>query len=423
MALLQDDPHTASAAGRLSTEPPAHDDVPRAPAADEPRAPAADTPAGSTTGTPSASAADAPSAAVESPSASAADAPSAAAAAAAADDDPSADGSLPLARALLAAHPVADGYNGLAGALSAAPWSDIGLGESTLETDLPRLRSGGVGAQFWSLHARGRCAVTATLERIDQVRAMIGGYPEALRLALGSGEVGDARACGRIASLLGPADAPAIGDSLGTLRALHALGVRSLTLAGTDWASPTGLTRFGQEVVREMNRIGMLADLSGASAGTMRAVLTTSRAPVLLSRSGAHALTCHPGNAPDDVLAALRQNGGLCMVPFAADRTGPEIGDVADHLDHVRSLAGPGCVGLSGTYDTGAAHQGALRDAAGYPYLIAELLDRGWPEADLAGLTWGNLQRVLRDLEFTARAAQQRREPSTARIEDLDGRG
>ncbi|MFI0981450.1 dipeptidase [Streptomyces sp. NPDC021093] len=417
MALLQDDPHTTPAAGRLGTEPPAPAPDPAAP--DPPAAP----------GSPDDDRAHAAPEDVtrvapdDVPCASAADAADSGPAPDAADDGSAstAGDSLPLARALLAAHPVADGHNGLAGALQSAPWSDIELGESTLDTDIPRLRSGGVGAQFWSLHARGRCAVTATLEQIDQVRAMIGGYPEALRLALSSGEVSDARACGRIASLLGPAAAPAIGDSLGTLRALHALGVRSLTLAGTDWASSTGLTRFGQEVVREMNRVGILADLSGASPGTMHAVLTVSRAPVILSRSGAHALTCHPGNVPDDVLTALRGNGGLCMVPFAADRTGPEVRDVADHLDHVRSLAGPGCVGLSGTYDTGAAHQGALRDAAGYPYLIAELLDRGWPEADLASLTWENLQRVLRDMEFTARAAQQRRGPSTARIEDLDG--
>ncbi|MFJ6697455.1 dipeptidase [Streptomyces sp. NPDC091272] len=332
-----------------------------------------------------------------------------------------AEDTLPRARALLAEHPVADGYNELARALRSAPWSDIELGESTLDTDIPRLRAGGVGAQFWSLHTtEGSCAVVASLEQIDHVRAMVAGYPQALRLALSSGEVGHARACGRIASLLGPADAAAIGDSLGTLRALYALGVRSLTLTGAGWAPPTGLTRFGQEVVREMNRLGLLADLSGAPAETMRAVLTVSRAPVILSRSGALARTGHPGNAPDDVLAALRENGGLCMVPFAADRTGPELGDVADHLDHVRALAGPGCVGLSGSYDTGDDHQGALRDTAGYPYLIAELLDRGWPEAELARLTWGNLQRVLRDVELTARSAQQRRSPSTARREDLD---
>ncbi|CAM5583662.1 dipeptidase [Streptomyces spiroverticillatus] len=330
---------------------------------------------------------------------------------------------LARARELLAAHPVADGHNGLARAIRSAPWSDIELGESTLDTDIPRLRAGGVGAQFWSLHpgpSDTGCAVSGVLEHIDYVRAMVGAYPEALRLALSSGEVGDARCCGRIASLLGPAEAPAIGSSLGTLRALHALGVRALTLTGTDWAPPTGLTRFGQEVVREMNRVGMVVDLSGTTPETMRAALTVSRAPVVLTRSGAHALTPHPANVPDDVLSALRENGGLCMVPFDAARTGSSVRDVADHLDHVRSLAGPGCVGLSGTYDTGAARPGALRDAGSYPYLIAELLDRGWPEADLARLTWENLQQVLRDAEFTAKAAQERRGPSTARIEELD---
>lgn len=347
--------------------------------------------------------------------------------------EPPAGPSLEQARALLAAHPVADGHNGLAWALRSVPWSDVELGESSLDTDIPRLRSGGVGAQFWSLHTDGArqaegaphpeatCSVALTLEQIDRIVSLVRSHPEGLRLALNSGEVGDARSCGRIASLLGPAEAAALGDSLGTLRSLHALGVRSLTLAGAGWAPPTGLTRFGQEVVRELNRIGMLADLSGTTAETARAALTVSKAPVVFTCSGARALTDHPANVPDDVLTAVRENGGLCMVPFAADRTGPAVRDVADHLDHVRSLAGPDCVGLSGTYDTGAGHPAGLADASGYPLVIAELLERGWPEADLARLTWGNFQRVLRDAEFAARAAQERRGPSTARIEEMDG--
>jgi microsomal dipeptidase-like Zn-dependent dipeptidase len=344
-----------------------------------------------------------------------------------AQEPPAAGSSLEEARALIAAHPVADGHNGLAWALRSVPWSDIDLGESSLDTDIPRLRSGGVGAQFWSLHTDGArhtdgpCVVARTLEQIDRVVSLVRSHPESLRLALNAGEVGDARSCGRIASLLGPAEGAALGDSLGTLRSLHALGVRCLTLTGTGWAPPTGLTRFGQEVVRELNRIGMLADLSGATAETARAALTVSRAPLIFTCSGARALTDHPANVPDDVLSAVRENGGLCMVPFAADRTGPSVRDVADHLDHVRSLAGPDCVGLSGTYDTGAEHPAELADTTRYPLLIAELLERGWPTADLARLTWGNVQRVLRDTEFTARAAQERRGPSAARIEEMDG--
>ncbi|MFI5809163.1 dipeptidase [Streptomyces sp. NPDC051561] len=379
MALLQDDPHASPAAGRLPEEPPADP-------ATKPDPPVPDT------ATPTKSPAEG-----------------------------TPESFLARARALLAAHPVADGYNGLVWALRSVPWSDIELGESSLDTDIPRLRSGGVGAQFWSLHTEGPDAVAATLEQIDRVLALIRGHSEGLRLALSAGEIGDAHSCGRIASLLGPAAAPAIGDSLGALRSLHALGVRCLTLTGTDWAPPTGLTRFGQEVVREMNRTGVLADLSGTTAETARAVLAVSKAPVAFTRSGAHAVGAHPANVSDDVLTALRENAGLCMVPLDADRTGPALRDVADHLDHVRALAGPDCVGLSGTYDTGAGHPVGLPDATGYPLLVAELLGRGWAEGDVAKLTWGNLQRVLRDVEFTARAAQQRRGASTARVEELDG--
>ncbi|WP_433547356.1 dipeptidase [Streptomyces sp. CA-294286] len=416
MALIQDDPHAASAAGPLDTTAPTAD----GPAEPEPR-----------------------------------------------------PDQIARARALLAAHPVADGYNGLARALRSVPWSDVELGESSLDTDIPRLRAGGVGAQFWSLRsdpydeaprpahtaqsertqhsehsehsehsdhhlgdggrtehthlaehsgpAHRSCPVSTTLEQIDRVRSLTDAYPEGLRLALNSGEIADARSCGRVASLLGPARATAIGDSLGALRTLYSLGVRCLTLTGVDWAPPTGLTRFGEEVVREMNRLGMLADLSGSTAPTAHAALSVSRAPVIFTHTGAAALNGHPANVPDDVLSALHENGGLCMVPLAADRTGPELHDVADHLDHVRSVAGPACVGLSGMYDTGAPHPAGLPDTAAYPLLVAELLERGWPESDLARLTWGNLQRVLRDAELTSKTARQRRRASTARIEDLDG--
>ncbi|MFD6419892.1 dipeptidase [Streptomyces sp. NPDC060194] len=344
-------------------------------------------------------------------------------------DDP-----LARARTLLAAHPVADGFNGLARALHSLPWYDIELGESALDTDLPRLRAGGVGAQFWSLHTahpapRGAdddtdaddCAVGGTLERIDRVQALVRSHSEGFLIARTAEDAADARSRGRVASFLGPAPAAAIGDSLGTLRALRDLGVHSLTLAGARWTRDgRGLTRFGVEVVREMNRCGMLVDLSGATEETTYAVLAAAKAPVLFAHSGARALTDHPANVPDDVLAALGAARGLCMVGFAADRTGPRLADVADHLDHVRALAGPHAVGLSGGYDTGRPHPDGLPDAAAYPHLIAELLTRGWPDADIALLTWGNVQRVLREAEFTARALSRRRGPSTARIDELD---
>nr|WP_234046647.1 dipeptidase [Streptomyces adelaidensis] len=329
------------------------------------------------------------------------------------------------AHAFLAAHPVADGYSGLPGVLRHLPWYDLELGEAGVDTDVPRMRKGHISALLWSLHLpeglTGERAVGATLEQLDLVRTVVHAHPEGLRLAHSAGETTDARNCGRVAILLGPAGAPAIGDSLGILRALDALGLKALTLAGVSWAGEAGLTRFGEEVVREMNRVGVLADLSGASEPTVRRTIAVSRAPVLCTRSAAAALRPHPANLCDDLLAALGEAHGLCMVPLTSEQTGPSVRDVADHLEHVRAIAGPECVGLSGTYDSGAAHPQDLADASCYPRLIAELMDRGWSEDDLALLTWGNVQRVLRTADFAARAARDRREASTARIEELDG--
>ncbi|MFI5689245.1 dipeptidase [Streptomyces sp. NPDC051636] len=332
---------------------------------------------------------------------------------------------LERAHALLAAHPVADGYSGLPWALKHLPWYDLELGETAVDTDVPRMRAGHVAALFWSLHLpeglAGDRAVGATLEQLDLVRTVTEGHPEGLRLVRTSGQVIDARNRGRVAVVLGPATAAALDDSLGILRVLHALGLRVLTLAGTSWASEAGLTRFGEEVVREMNRLGVIADLSGASEATISRATALSKTPVLCTRSAARALRPHPANLPDDLLTGLGAAGGLCMVPLTAEQTGPNVRDVADHLDHVRRVAGPECVGLSGTYDSGAAHPQDLADASRYPYLVAELLRRGWSETELALLTWENAQRVLRSGDFVARAAQQRREPSPAKIAELDG--
>lgn len=322
------------------------------------------------------------------------------------------------ARALLAAHPVADGYSGLPWALRGLPWYDLELGDSAVDTDVPRLRAGGVGAQFWSLHVpesiTGDRVLAATLEQLDLVKHVVGRHSEGLRLAHTASEVADARHCGRIATLIGPARAEAIGDSLATLRALHTLGVCSLTLSGTSWAGPEGLTPFGEEVVRELNRLGVLAELTGAFEATARRVLAVSRAPVLFTRSGARALRDAPANLSDDLLAALGAAKGLCLVPLAAEQTGSSVSEVADHLDHVRRLAGPECVGLSGTYDTPATHPEGLADTSRYPHLVAELMERGWSDDDLARLTWGNVQRVLRGVDFAARAARERRRRQAA---------
>ncbi|CAM5691721.1 Dipeptidase OS=Streptomyces fumanus OX=67302 GN=GCM10018772_33200 PE=4 SV=1 [Streptomyces fumanus] len=335
------------------------------------------------------------------------------------------DAPLKRARAVLAAHPVADGYSGLPWALKHLPWYDLELGETAVDTDIPRLREGRVGALFSALHLPegfdGDRAVGATLDQLDLVRQVVRAHPDGLRLAYDAGEVIDARNCGRTAVLPGPAGAAAVGDRLGILRSLYALGLRVLTLTGVSWAGEAGLTRFGEEVVREMNRLGMIADLSGASPATVRRTFAVSKAPALCTRSAARALRPHPANLPDDLLAELGAAGGVCMVPLTAEQTGPTVRDVADHLDHVREVAGPGSVGLSGTYDSGAAHPLELGDASGYPRLVAELLRRGWEEANVALLTWGNVQRVLRGAAFTARAARLRRPPSTATIADLDG--
>ncbi|MFF8032319.1 dipeptidase [Streptomyces sp. NPDC016626] len=336
------------------------------------------------------------------------------------------DAPLTRARAVLAAHPVADGYSGLPRALSRLAWYDLDLGESAVDADVPRLRRGRVGAVFWSLHlpeddADADRPVVAALEQLDLAKAVLAAHDESLRPARTVGQLADARNCGRVAVLFGPVRAAALGDSLSVLRALHDHGLRVLTLTGVSWAGPAGLTRFGDEVVREMNRIGMIADLSHASTPVVRRVLTVSRAPVLFSRSAARALRPHPANLPDDLLAEVGEAKGLCMVPLTAEQAGPTVRDVADHLDHIRTLAGPECVGLSGTYDTGSAHPQELHDTSCYPRLIAELLRRGWDDSEVGLLTWGNVQRVLRGADFAAHTAQQRRPPSTATLAALDG--
>ncbi|PSJ27501.1 membrane dipeptidase [Streptosporangium nondiastaticum] len=392
---------------------------------------------------------------------------------------------LERARELLAGHPVVDGHNDL-------PWAlrqqvrydldrrDIAADQSAtgLHTDLPRLRAGGVGAQFWSVYVRtdmaGDEAVSATLEQIDVVRQLVDRYPGDLRLALTADDMEAARAEGRIASLMGAEGGHSINCSLATLRALHRLGVRYMTLTHNDnipWADSAtdvpaagGLTRFGEEVVREMNRVGMLVDLSHVSADTMRDALRVSEAPVIFSHSSARAVCDHPRNVPDDVLGALAANGGVAMATFvpkfilpaavawtqAADEnlrahglhhldTSPRAMElhrafeaerprplatastVADHLDHMREVAGVDHIGIGGDFDGTAFTPADLADVAGYPNLIAELLRRGWSDADLAKLTWKNAVRVLRGAEDVARDVSAKRGPSIATIDALDG--
>ncbi|QMU67834.1 dipeptidase [Streptacidiphilus sp. P02-A3a] len=389
---------------------------------------------------------------------------------------------LDRARALLADHPVVDGHNDLPWALRGQVGYDLDQRDlaadqrAYLHTDLARLRAGGVGAQFWSVYVRtdytGDHAVSATLEQIDCVRALAARYPDELRLARTADEMEAARADGRIASLMGAEGGHSINCSLATLRALYALGVRYMTLTHNDnllWADSAtdepvahGLTRFGEEVVREMNRLGMLVDLSHVSADTMRDALRVTRAPVLFSHSSARAVCDHVRNIPDDVLERLPGNGGVAMATFvpkfilpaaiawtrsadanmeahglhALDTTPDAMkvqrafeaehprpmatpATVADHLDHMREVAGIDHIGLGGDYDGTAFTPQGLEDVSGYPNLIAELLTRGWSRADLAKLTWSNAVRVLRAAEDAARELRDER-PSIARIEQLD---
>ncbi|GAA2451736.1 dipeptidase [Streptomyces glaucus] len=386
------------------------------------------------------------------------------------------------ARALLAEFPVVDGHNDLPWALREQVRYDLDARDiavdqgAHLHTDIPRLRAGGVGAQFWSVYVRTDepDPVAATLEQIDCVRQLLARHPRDLAPALTAADLEAAREQGRIASLMGAEGGHSIACSLGTLRGLHALGVRYLTLTHNDnvpWADSAtdepgvgGLSAFGREVVREMNRLGMLVDLSHVAATTMRDALDTTSAPVIFSHSSARAVCDHPRNIPDDVLERLPANGGVAMVTFVpkfvlqaavewtaeADAnmrahgfhpldTTPEAmkvhrafeerhprpvataATVADHLDHMREAAGVDHIGIGGDYDGTAFTPDGLDDVSGYPNLIAELLRRGWSKTDLAKLTWQNAVRVLGAAEDVARDLQTTRAPSHARIEDLDG--
>ena len=315
-----------------------------------------------------------------------------------------------------------------------------------------------MGAQFWSVYVpaslAGDGAVAAVLEQIDVVHRMIAAYPEALELALTADDVERIFASGRVASLLGAEGGHVIAGSLGVLRMLYALGVRYLTLthnvnvgwadSATDEPQAGGLTEFGRDVVREMQRIGMLVDLSHVSPDTMRDALDVAAAPVIFSHSSAFALCDYPRNVPDDVLARLAGNGGICMVTFVPSFVSQECADwlaglkaeaarrgldprdlgklfsikpewerahplpqatltqVADHVEHVRKVAGVEHVGLGGDFDGTPDVTAGLEDVSAYPALFAELLARGWTEADCAALAGGNLLRALRAAESCA---------------------
>ncbi|GAB1691706.1 dipeptidase [Krasilnikovia sp. M28-CT-15] len=387
---------------------------------------------------------------------------------------------------VLRAMPVIDGHNDLPMALRARAGYDVsGLDRHRPEfqTDLPRLRAGGVGAQFWSVFVPGDLpeseAVAATMEQVDAVYRLVGAYPRDLEIAYDADGVEAAIAAGRIASLIGIEGGHSLATSLGVLRGFARLGVRYVTLTHnqhTSWADAAaaepvvgGLNDVGRAVVREMQRIGVIVDLSHVAPVTMHAALDVAQAPVLFSHSSCRALTDHVRNVPDAVLARLADNGGVVQVTFvpsfvspavaewtaaysaqrerlgptadeapwpraprpgesaaalAAAQAPPEPGDdprlrdwlaahprpeatlaqVADHVEHAREVAGLEHIGLGGDYDGTDRLPVGLADVSGYPRLLAELVQRGWSEAELEKLTGRNVLRVLR---ATQEAAQE----------------
>jgi membrane dipeptidase len=388
------------------------------------------------------------------------------------------DAALQHARQLLKSTPLIDGHNDL-------PWVIREYREAPRDveaydlrkrtpddTDLARLKEGQVGAQFWSVYIPGEIKAEGyarvQLEQIDIARRIIARYPESLRLALTAGDIEAAFRQGKIGSLLGMEGGHAIENSLGALRAYFLLGVRYMTLthnvtlawadAALDRPKHNGLTAFGREVVREMNRLGMLIDLSHVSPKVMSDALETSEAPVIFSHSSARALTDHRRNVPDSILAKLPQNGGVVMVTFIPDFVSQEVADweasleqrlkgipseqhsgirreyaaqhprpratfrhVADHLEHVRKMAGSNHVGIGSDFYGGDDMPEGLEDVSRFPRLFAELIRRGWSDADLKKLAGENMLRVLREAEATAQRLQKARPASTATLESLEG--
>ena len=393
----------------------------------------------------------------------------------------------PLARArnLHKQVPVTDGHNDYPWALRGVdPGRDFAKADITgsmpsLHTDIPRLRQGGVGAQFWSVYVpgtmQGREAVRATLEQIDIVHRMMRRWPETFASARTAAEVERVFKSGKIASLIGMEGGHSIDSSLATLRMMHALGVGYMTLthnqnvpwadAAADKPAVGGLSAFGEDVVREMNWLGMLVDLSHVSPETMDDAIRVSEAPVIFSHSSAKALCNVPRNVPDTVLQMLPKNGGIVMITFVpgfisqavADHAtkqtdaqqmfraqfpnndayvatamerwraeNPEprasLSQVADHIDHVRKVAGIDYIGLGGDFDGITTVIQGLEDVSTYPNLTAELLRRGYTDQDVKKILGLNILRVMRTAEQVSARLRKQRGPSTATIEPRDTR-
>ncbi len=390
------------------------------------------------------------------------------------------DPALAHARKLLKSTILIDGHNDLPWEIRENPKAPMDVeafdlrGKVTGEVDLVRLRQGLLGAQFWSVYVPGELKggfAKVQLEQLDLARRMIARYPEALELALSTSDIRRIHAQGMVASLLGMEGGHVLENSLGALRAYYELGARYLTLTHNvtlDWADAAldkprhgGLTAFGQEVVREMNRLGMLVDISHVSPEVMRDVLDASAAPVIFSHSCARALVDHPRNVPDTILKRMAGNGGVVMVTFipafvnreakawaddlekATKGLSPDepaykqveaeyikvhgsspratLKDVADHIEHVAKVAGHGHVGIASDFWGGETPVG-LEDVSKYPDLFAELIRRGWQDGDLRKLAGENLLRTFAQAESVARRLRTQRPPSTATLEGLDGK-
>lgn len=368
------------------------------------------------------------------------------------------------ARRVHAAGFVFDGHNDLPWAVrsdfsSSFEQADIANPVAKLQTDIPRLRQGNVGAQFWSVYVpaetgKDGTAFAKTIEQIELVRTMIKRYPETFEQARTVSDIERIRAAGKIASLIGVEGGHCIEDSIANLRRLHAMGAGYMTLthsdtlswvdAATDDAVHGGLTPFGEEIVREMNTLGMLVDLSHVSAETMRDALRVSKAPVIFSHSSAQAIASHPRNVPDDILRLVKENGGVVMINFYSGFVHPEsarrragmfrvsrelharfpkeadykiarkkweaenpiergdVHDVVDHIDHVVKIAGIDHVGIGSDYDGIDLLPLQLDDVSTYPVITQELLNRGYDAAQIHQVMSGNILRVMRQAENVA---------------------
>ena len=381
------------------------------------------------------------------------------------------DKMLERAKKLLRDSPVIDGHNDYPMAVREKAEGDLNkldirVSQPTIMTDIPRLTAGGVGAQFWSVYvpapAPGQdpaTAVTATLDQIDIVYRMVERYPKTFAIALTADDVERIRKQDKIASLIGMEGGHSINSSLGVLRRMYQLGARYMTLthslntpwadSATDTPKSNGLSKFGEDVVREMNRLGMMVDLSHTSPATMAAALRVTAAPVIFSHSSARALTDVPRNVPDDILRQVKTNDGIVMVTFVPGFVSQEVADynkkesdqrarlltalnnnesavnaamvdwrrlnpsprasllqVADHVDHIRKIAGIEHVGFGGDFDGITAVVVGLEDVSCYPQLVAELLRRGYSDDDIRKITNRNILRVMREVEGTAARLQ-----------------